>query len=255
MNGSGGVFAWDNFGTGADLWGNSRYKISPTLVNNASFGVSIAYKSYTPTYFYPVNATDFNFTVPTNAVITGILLQIMAEWEDAIYINDIQMKLFYNFERSLSKLWSITNPGTTFANCSLNTLAGGPSTVVSLGNDFEFPNNWVKYSTPNYTLDATQPNGDLTDVQIESGTYGTYASAIYSTNLPVIGVSTNTGFLDYLGTGTWNGTNGSLQWSLLQNTGKAPVQLQIAGSTQFNDFFNNLVTFNSTTDATVTGFL
>lgn len=89
------------FGSSSDLWGEAW---TPANINSANFGVVVAFQGsghiITDYLTHYLKAVNFGFTIPTNATIIGIYVQINGKYIDIgsyadAYIYYIKMRITY----------------------------------------------------------------------------------------------------------------------------------------------------------------
>ena len=88
------VDTWRTYGGELDLW---DYALTPQILNNKNFGISIMYEvSGGGVGTYYLNATNFVFSIPQEAEIIGLKANIMAKYSfTKLEVDAVRLKVYY----------------------------------------------------------------------------------------------------------------------------------------------------------------
>ena len=118
------------FGGVSDKWGSS---ISSTQVNSSDFGVVFQASNYGDTIgSHYLKATNFGFSIPTNAVINGI--EVGVEWHNTIFtgianVDHIQIKVYYTEGTAVNSERSSKIKGHSTSNSERSSRISGSQTL------------------------------------------------------------------------------------------------------------------------------
>jgi hypothetical protein len=186
--------AYTTYGSSSDQWGESW---TPAQINSSDFGVAISaygsgYDSILTSYY--LKATNFGFSIPTDATVNGITVEIKKKYHSAVgygignYYADIDhVRITVNYTPATGK---------TNMPYALSTVNGGEFLIESGGTNYTVDSSTNVADGKWHFMSATY-NGNAMGIYVDGVQTG--SSTSFSGSLPTVAGNVRVG-ADYQST-------------------------------------------------------